>query len=70
MADFLRETVASHDSGAVIAVSHGGPIRILEMGLLGQPFNDHGYRSQSVPDCGTGLIVRYENGEFTAERLT
>lgn len=69
MGSFLRDILKRHKDAFVVVVSHGGPIRILEMGLLGEPMNEHGYRLKPVLNCATALKITEENNQFAVSRL-
>lgn len=68
MAASLRDMLKQYPESHVVAVGHGGPIRILEMGLLNQPFTDDGYAIDGVPVCGSDTVIRCEGDQFTVER--
>lgn len=70
MADFLRDKAQQHPGGSIVAVSHGGPIRLLEMGLLNQPFTSHGYALETVPACASVTAVTIKGDNWSVERLS
>lgn len=68
MAEFLREKAEIHPGNHVVAVTHAGPIRILEVGLLGKPFTDEIYEEEEVPICGTDTIVTINGPIISVKR--
>lgn len=68
MADFLRDIAKKHEGQHIVAVSHGGPIRLLEMGLLDQPFTDYGYSLEAVPVCGSDTVITCDGQNFKVNR--
>lgn len=65
MADFVREMVELYPSGEIVAVSHGGPIHILTMGIRHRPFTDIAYEDGEIPLCGADTKVISEHGVFS-----
>lgn len=69
MASFVKERTKQHTGQVLVAVGHGGPIRILEMGLLDQPFTEWGYMLDTVPVCGSDTIVLSTPEKVTVHRV-
>ncbi len=57
MANFVHDKALAHPDQQIVAVSHGSPIRILQMGLQGLPFTDMIYAEEEIPICGADMIV-------------
>jgi broad specificity phosphatase PhoE len=68
MADFVREKSHEYPNDHLVAVSHGGVIRIMELGLQGRPFTDEMYQREEVPICGADTIVRVNGDEIAVHR--
>ncbi len=69
MQDFVQDCSKLHPTTEIVAVSHGGPIRILEMGIEGLPFTDYAYEEDGAPDCASDTLVIVDAGKLTAKRL-
>ena len=54
---FLRRVVTLHAGQAVVAVSHGDPIAIMRLGLLGMPLTVHNLHSTVYPARGSINLV-------------
>ncbi len=68
LANFIKEKAHQFPDAALVAVSHGGPIRILELGLAGKPFTDEIYTEEEVPICGLDIIVSVAGQTIMAKR--
>lgn len=69
MADFVRDVAQKHPDQQIVAVGHGGPIRLLEMGLQNEPFTDWSYSQEEVPACGSDTIITIDGDQFRVERI-
>lgn len=69
MSGFVVDRAQVHPDSHIIAVSHGGPIRILEMGISFLPFNDFAYDDEDIPACGSDTIVTVEGDSIKVNRL-
>lgn len=68
LADFIQEKVELHPDAHIVAVTHGGPIRIAELGLQGMPFTDAIYEEKEVPTCGSDTVVTVDGDKITVSR--
>lgn len=68
VANFLREKTDEYPNEHVVAVTHGGVIRILELGVQGKPFSDEIYQQEEVPSCGSDMIVRVHGDQISVHR--
>jgi broad specificity phosphatase PhoE len=68
MTDFVEEMADRYPNDEVIAISHGGPIHILEFGLNGMPFTEWSYEHEAVPKCGSDTIVTVDGETVTVNR--
>ncbi len=68
MATFVHDIALLHPHQHVIALTHGGPIRLLEMGIEGQPFTDWAYNNQPIPDYASMTLVTVDNDHLSVER--
>lgn len=69
MSAFVIDIAKKYPDGQIVAVSHGGPIRVLEMGINFLPFNDFSYDEDEVPACGSDTMIKVDNGQLTVQRL-
>lgn len=65
MITFLKERAEQHPDQQIVAVSHGGPIRLLAMGLQGLSFTDQFYESEPIPSCGERVTVVVQGEQIT-----
>jgi len=69
MSEFVKDMAHRHPNGQIVAVSHGAPIRLLEMGIRFLPFNDFTYDEVEVPACGSDTIVTVDGSQLAVQRL-
>lgn len=65
MARFMREKLVAHQGQEIIAISHGGPMRILELGLTNRPLTEAIFNQEEIPDCGVDLRVKMSGPDIS-----
>lgn len=68
MARFLRDRAEMHAGHHVVAVSHNGPIRMLELGLQGRPFSDDLIGRDPMPTCGAETVITVDGSRIQVKR--
>lgn len=68
MANFVREKHSLYPGQHIVAVSHGGAIRALELGIEGRPLNDEMIDQLEVPICGADTMILVNNDELSVNR--
>ncbi len=58
---FVRRVLVRHRGQAVLAVSHGDPIKIVTMGFLGAPFVAETFRRYDIPAKGSITCLCFED---------
>lgn len=69
MARFIREKAVTHQGQEIVAVSHGGPMRILELGLQGRPLTEAIFNQEEIPECGVDLRVIMNGQTISAQNV-
>lgn len=68
MANFVREQAALWPDSHLVAVSHNGPLRILQLGLEGRPLTEAIFGYETIPTCGADLIVSVKGSHLTVTK--
>ncbi len=69
MSKFVNQVVVEHPDEQIVAVSHGGPIRLLVMGLESLPFTDYAYEEEGAPDYASDTVIRVDDKGATITKL-
>lgn len=67
MAHFVRDRAELHPDAHIVAISHNGPINILQRGLLGRALTDEA-SGEVIPTCGTDTVVTVKGTNITVNR--
>lgn len=68
MAHFVREQAEQWPDCHLVAVSHNGPLRILQLGLEGRPLTEAIFGYETIPTCGADLLVTVKGENITVEK--